>query len=427
MKEYTGDALRNAPKVIIKKDDPFDFLVLPPFNPNQNLVTAIKVALMQRWPLLITGEKYRRDIVGKTIAFELYGNNFLDHYYKWMLRKQATFRSGIYTYDHESRKRDLEYHQLDPGNNPIRTADYYLQTGTLLAVLQAIEEEYPDIPIMEISSVHEADENFIADLMEFLLTVRQVEIPETDFVFIREAHPYTLPIIILTAEPGYQLPKNFEGMIYTCEIPFPQKEMLLNELLAHQGALVVRGNLAMGEDGTPLPQSEIPEEAYLRHSPQFPAISILVEKLVDLFYLIKDSSLLRPGNSQFPMTILELENTINYKISDIVRHGKPVAETVQEVEELLASQYELAQSGDLGQSVQAIKEAIEKARMDDAILSLELIKGQLPTDLQNEAIQFISRHNELTKIENMGTESSLLLFPQKNKLSFDLLKFLGRL
>ncbi len=423
MKEYTGDALRDAPKVI-KEEGQFDYLVLPPFHPSRNLVDAIKVALRQRWPLLIIGEKYRRDLVGKTIAYEMYGDDFLKHYFKWVTGKSTSFRSGVYTYDHEARKRDLEYHQLDPANNPIRPADFYLQTGPMLELYQHIENSYGEIPLLEIGSVHEANENFIAELMEFLLVVKEVNIPETGFHLKRES--YTLPIVIMTAESGYQLPKNYEGMIYTYEMPFPQKELLMKELQAHQGALLIRGDLTMDAAGNPIPQQEIPPEAFLRSHELFPKICTLVEKMVDLFYLIKDSSLLRPGNNQFPMTILELENAINYKITDIIRSDKSVDKAVQEVEDLLASQYELAQSSDLGKSVEAIKEAVEQARMNDAIQSLELIKGQLPSELQSEAIQFVFRHNELTKMENMGTESSLLLFPQKNKLSFDLLQFLER-
>ncbi len=419
---YKGEALRNAP-VFIEETEQSPYFELPVFIPDQKFVDAISLALHQGWPLLLTTDvKSRRANVVKCIAYELYGKEFLKDYHKWLLRQHDTFEDGVITYFHEDRMRDLEYHRLDPENSPIRPPDFYYREGPMLAVIKALEDFEKNHPILEISNVHEASPDFIRDLMDFMIYEREIRVPEIDFHLKRES--YQWPIIIMTAASGYQLPKNYEGVIYTYEMPFPQKSLLMEEVLNTCGAWVDPDFL--NEQETPPPPEEIPDEARLRHSPHFPQVRLIIEKLVELFYLIKDSNLLRPGNSQFPMTILELHNTVNYKVSRALSDLETIDEVIAEIDGLLESQYELVQSTNLSETVSTIKEAIEKAKMNQAIKILELIKGKLSADRQNAASQLIARHNDLMRMESMGMESSLILFPQKNKLRFDLLQFLDQ-
>ena len=85
----------------------------------------------------------------------------------------------------------------------------------------------------------------------------------------------------------------------------------------------------------------------------------------------------------------------------------------------------MAKTVDLSQSIGLIKAAVKKAQMNDAMASLELLQDRLSKAQQTEVIQLIARHNELKKVDRMGTESPLILYSQKNKLSFDLLQLLA--
>ena len=419
MNIYEGKGLKDGP-VTIKDEEGRPLFELSTFIPDAGLIESVNIAWGNRWPLLITGEKYRRDDVAKAIAYEMHGNDFLQHYTRWMLPHKAKAAEGLYLFDHEQRKRDLEYHQLDPEHSPIHPPEFYYQEGPLLSAWKALEE-LPEVPIIEIRNVHDADENFIKDLMNYLLMLREVRVPEIDFVFNRQS--FSLPFIIMTAEPGFQFPNNYDGIVYTHEMKFPHKKLFLEETLATVGAWVDAGKVPHDENGFP-DESQL---VFLRDHEGFPQLKIMIEKLVDLFYLIKDSSLLQPGNTKFPMSVLELRNTINFKARRVLFQGDPAEKEIEEIDRLLEAQYQLAQSADLSKVVSLIKNSVESAQMNDAMQSLSLVKGQLAAEFQNEASQLIARHHELKQKETMGTESSLFLYPQKNKLMYDLLQFLDQL
>ncbi len=417
--QYTGDALKAAPYTF-HGNETRDAFELPTFIPDPQLVKAIQMSIKLGWPLLVTGEKFRRDMVVKSIAYELFGEAFPDHAIRWSVMKNETFQAGVYTYDHAAKKRDLEYHQLDPQNHPLKPADFYLRTGAVLAVLQLQEasNDWPP-PILEICNVHQASEGFIADMMDFLLLNRVVHIPETDFQLARKK--YRFPIILLTAEQGYQLPQNHDGVIYAHEMPFPRQEVFLEELLGLYGHYLIPPK--PDADGN----MDFSKAVRLKDRSDFPQLQTMIGKLLELFYLIKDSRLLRKGDGQLPMTVLELKDAISLKIQEVTVEGQSVEAITSSIEQLLESQRQLAASFDLGESVEIIRDAIVQGKMEAATKSLELIQGKFSNDLKNEARQLISRYHELSNTEMMGIESPLILYPQKNKLSFDLLRFLDKL
>lgn len=419
MSQYKGIKLIDG-NVIIRDKTGRPLFDLSTFIPSQSLVESVNFAFHQRAPLLITGERSRRDLVANAVAYELYGNDFLSHYVRWMVPRNASFSDGFYTYEHERRKRDLEYHRLAPESNPIKEAEHYFQEGPMLKMWKKLSEYCEHTPILEIRNVHQADENFILDLMDFLLFSSEVKIPELDTVVKKEQT--AVPFIIMTAEEGFQLPKNYNGVVYTHALVDLQKEIFLKEIFTGVGSWLNLEKTPLTEDG----YHDESKAAYIRDEPKFPEFKVLIEKLVDLYYLIKDSSLLQPGNAMFPMSVFELRNTINYKAVKVLIQGESAEKEIAAIEKLIESQYELAQSADLGDVVKKIRAAIEDAELNDAMKSLELIKNQLPKELHNEAIQLVSRYHDLSRSEMMGTESSLLLFPQKNKLTFDLLAFLDK-
>lgn len=397
---YKGEGLTKP--VQFEEQENSHAFVLDPFIPNIKLVKAINTALKSGWPLLVRGEKFRRDNIGKAIAYELYGKDFLTHFFSWTLRYEVSFKDGIYAYAHAERQRDLTYYQVDPTNNPLRKPVDYLTTGPLLPLYEYMQSA-ETLPILEIRNVHEGGERFIEDMMNFLIFQREIYIPETGY---RVEKAFTFPIIILTSDVDYQLPSDFEGIIYEHEISFPNEEELLAELRpVYEGFTNGQGS-------------------FLKDHPDYLQIEILIEKLVSLFYLMKDSSLLRPNDSQFPMTTLALKSTIDLKINEITNAEKSIEESLHEVENILNAQYEMAASMDISESVKVMRNAVKVGEIDSAIKSLDLLKDRLSKEKQTIALQLISRHNQLKKNDQLGIESPLILYPQKNKLTFDLSQFL---
>ena len=76
------------------------------------------------------------------------------------------------------------------------------------------------------------------------------------------------------------------------------------------------------------------------------------------------------------------------------------------------------------ESVRVMRDAVKVGEINSAIKSLDLLKDRLPKEKQTIALQLISRHNQLKKNDQLGIESPLILYPQKNKLTFDLSQFL---
>lgn len=73
-----------------------------------------------------------------------------------------------------------------------------------------------------------------------------------------------------------------------------------------------------------------------------------------------------------------------------------------------------------------IKEYIENDKLNRAIKSLKVVQKGLPKAVQNEISQLISIHNDITQKERMGTESELILYPMRNKLSFEILNLVDK-
>lgn len=124
------------------------------------------------------------------------------------------------------------------------------------------------------------------------------------------------------------------------------------------------------------------------------------------------------------MTVLELQGAIGLKIQKVVVGHQSIEAITDSIEQFLESQRQLAASFDLGESVEIIRDAIVQGKMEESIKSLELIQRKFSNDLKNEALQLISRYHELSSTEMIGIESPLMLYPQKNKHSFNLLRFL---
>lgn len=390
--KFTGTKTNKRIKIENKEQD---YFYINPFIPQEGLIKSINTSLETGWPLLITGERFRTLQIGKALAFELYGHDFSDHFIKIQMREGLSFRDLVYIYDHEMRKRDLEYHSLDPENNPVRPPDYYLQTGPLIEIIK-LQNQSSVKPILEINDLHYASPGFFQEFMDFMLTIRKVRIHETNQEFLKG---YVFPVILFTAEEGFELTSGYDGIIYTHTLAYPAKDHLLEEvLLLYQE--VMEENKAMN-------------------------IKEIIKRTIDLFYLLKDTSLLTSVKGEYPTSTLELYNAIDLKLSAIFNGHISPDQAIAEIKHIIEAQYSIGKSLDVKESIGNIIELIKKAELKEALNNLELIQQSLPKTDQSSVETFISRFNEIKRIELMGTESSLILWPQKNKLIFDLLNWLN--
>ena len=104
-----------------------------------------------------------------------------------MAPRNASFSDGFYSYNHEQRKKDLEYHRLDPENNPVKPAEHYFEEGPLLKVWKSMNASNEQTPVLEIRNVHRADENLIVRIgaVEMGLRHGSRSSNQYDSVFVR--------------------------------------------------------------------------------------------------------------------------------------------------------------------------------------------------------------------------------------------------
>ncbi len=383
---YSGQPIEEFIKIEYGKG----YFHLTPFLPTPALEKSVNAALSRGWPLLLTGDRYRCMLFGKSLGYDLYGAAFLEFYSRAQVTKNDHFRDLVYFYDYDQRTKDLEYYAITKEKSFLRPADYYLETGPVIELIK-VQNERKVRPILEINDLHHASEDFVKDLMDFFLLTRSIRIHETQQEIHRES--FELPIIILTADHGYKLPNSFDGIIYAHDLNITKEHLT--------------------------------EETILRYNnSNIEGIDILISKLVELFYLLRNSLLSITNNIDYPNSHLELYNTIDSKIDTITQGEKDLAEVIEEMDEIIQSQLEIARHQDINDLVDETLSLITKANLGRAIDNLEIIVEKFPQDTKANLKTLISRYWELKKIEDLGIESSLTLWPKKNKLVFDLIETL---
>jgi hypothetical protein len=423
-KKYVGDKLLKEGQITRKQKDQndyayfFDTFFFEAFSPSTKLVEDINKSLSSGHPLLITGERYLRELPGRSVAFEVNEQTyecFKHFFFVWKIKKGEKFHGSIYSFDHQAKKRDLEYHQMCSDQNPLRENSFYFKTGPLLRLLEmrvndpTIKEDDPngnmvlsEVPIMEIQDVHKADEDFIIDLLEFLNSTKEVFIPELDKTFSYDSS--VKPLIIMTADEGFKLPISYDGVIYSHHMEFPEKEELISSFITYYQSL-----------------SLFDESSSKK-------IEQIIEKMVDLFFLAKDNCFLRPDDdTEFPLSLPQLRDSIEIKVRKALKNKSAINTILKELTSSYNSQLEVGQNINIDKATSSIKKHIEKGKLREAFRSLKLIQKNLSQSFQTEISQLLSIYNEIAKKERLGTESELILYPMRNKLKFDLLTILDEL
>jgi hypothetical protein len=390
--KYTGT--QNRQPIRIFRGSEGDYYDIPPFVPEPGFVQAVNQALSSGWPLLITGDTWLALRAVQAVCYELFGPEYpTRHFAAEMSRQVATVEDLLYRFDHDRKKRDLEYHQLDPENNPVKPLEEYLAKGALLGLLE-FESQSDERPVLDIRNIHRTEKNFVPDLMELLLVFRYVRIHETGEEFFKRPG---LPFMFLSAEAGFQLPdkRDYHGVIYTYELN-PSREFLLENIRLEFARII---------------EAE-------------PRMEIVVERFIELLELVGNFASISQGSGKGPTSYLELANAIGGKWEDICSGRTAVDAVLKELEAVIEGQKEMLESIDVSQIIPEVVQAIQVAEFRQAMEKLKVIEGRLSGEKQIELNAFLIRYHELKKKEMLETESELVLLPARNKLMLDILVFL---
>ncbi|MDZ7876797.1 MAG: MoxR family ATPase [Saprospiraceae bacterium] len=199
-------------------------LSIAPYFPSTPLRKAVNMAIALKRPLLLKGEPG----CGKTrlalaVAYDLYGNDCMNHYFEWNIKSATKASDGIYTFDHIRRLRDSQFDKV----NNTRDSDNlpnYIEKG---ALAQAFEKSKIGKPaILLIDEIDKADIDFPNDLL-LELDQKRLEIPE----LLKSKNPEwrkqgnitaeESPIIFITSNDEKELPQAFLRRCLFHYVDFP--------------------------------------------------------------------------------------------------------------------------------------------------------------------------------------------------------------
>lgn len=403
--QYLPDVFR--PPIVVRNDH--GEMIIPGFIPEESLVRKINKALQSKWPLLVTGEETRRSYVSRSVGFNLFGEEVIDKICYIHIRPDVPFQDYLFTYDHESRLRDITYYQADPEHNKIRKPEFYLKKGALLEALEYMTENRSHI-ILDFMNIHDANEEFLLELTSFFHETRfgfKVEIPEVDYVL--ETPPNLSPFVFLTGESGYQVPVSYVGVIHNHEMAFPPPQILAEEI-----SLIFMG-------------VHTKEKDLLYEVVDPNAIKELIMKHVDLFYRVREHRMMNPEKAGAPMPLLDLINSIDYLIRDLAGGKKTLEDLHQEIDTILSSQESLDSAISISELIKVIRTDIEHNRLQSAFSFLKALAAKLDVDEQNQISILTSTFHEIDQAEKNQLEVPYFLIPRKNSLKHSILSFLQEL
>ncbi|MEO0584832.1 MAG: MoxR family ATPase [Bacteroidota bacterium] len=193
---------------------------LMPYFPDPGLIQAVEIARFLRRPLLIRGEPgCGKTRLAEALAYEMYGDAYKNHYFKWSIRSTSKAREGIYTFDSLERLQDIQ----DDTKTPKPPKTNYRHWGPLGDAYTSSTEENPSILLID--EIDKADIDFPNDLLDELEWTKgkMIEVFETEEKY--EIH-YP-PIVIITSNNERELPNAFLRRCVFYFIQFPGDALLM--------------------------------------------------------------------------------------------------------------------------------------------------------------------------------------------------------
>lgn len=195
---------------------------IDPYLPSDALVKSVQLAQILQRPLLVKGEPgCGKSRLAESVAAELHGAGFRQHYFEWNVKSSSKALDGLYVVDHLQRLRDASLAgaggsdlriQLEKDNLGHYTRGKYLALGQIGLAFQASNTDSAAPPIVLIDEIDKADIDFPNDLlleidrMEF--TIPEARDPEGKRVVV-QANRAQRPLFIITSNDEKPLPPAF--------------------------------------------------------------------------------------------------------------------------------------------------------------------------------------------------------------------------
>lgn len=209
-------------------------------SPELKEVVNLTILLKER-PLLLMGEPgCGKTRLAEAVAYELYGDDYEKHYFRWDVKSTSKAQDGIYSYDALKRLNDVQLNAANHFKNKatenekekqkiidVTKWENYMQKGALWETFEASKPGEP--AILLIDEIDKANIDFPNDLL-LELDKKVLRIPE---IPNKKGEAKEPPLIFITSNQERELPAAFLRRCLYHYIEFPNEKSLIQILESH--------------------------------------------------------------------------------------------------------------------------------------------------------------------------------------------------